>query len=604
MKKYIYYILVGTVAVLSFASCNEKAFLTEQPKTIYTKENAFDKESQVDASLVNCYDKFCGMFHVNGWFGGGDNAASALMGDGADVLGSSQGSQSAPGSFSNYKSLKSDNGTFSTIWQGMYQLAAYANLTLYGAEQVEWIKESDKAYAIAQARFFRGWAYLRLAEVFGGVPIVDSYSEELKFDYVRNTRSETYSFAIEDFKAAVNGLPDYPLQDGRVAKGIANHYLAEAYLGLAAETGDASKYNDAIAAADAVIASHPLMVNRFGSRANPNDPGFMNGVPNYKADGNVYYDLFQIGNYDYSEGNTESLMAVQVPTYDMMAGNGGAGISVAYTWACGPAYRDLSWSDEMKAQNQNGGPWMGPIDQQKFPGGQLSCYFGGSWGLYGATDYSDEYVWRDQYADDYRNSELCRTNPVVMDMSSPQYLQICKKEWLADPAYLSRVSCKWLLQDMWGWDMAHCGGMAGMFTNMYGRDIYVARSAETYLLRAEAKLLNGDKKGAADDINAVRARSNAKYMIPEGDVDMYTILDERARELAWEEHRWPTLLRMGGNGKNDIMKTQLTKFAFAYYDAPICAGQGFPEWTLFAIPKSVRDLNSDADLEQNPGWDK
>ena len=600
MKKTLY-IFAGIIAALSFVSCDEEAFLTEQPKTIYTKENAFDKDAQVDAALVKCYDKFAGMFHVNGWFGGGDGATSILMGDGADVLGSSQGSQSASGSFSNYKSLNSTNSNFSTVWTSLYQLAAYANLTLYGADLVTWQNESDKAKAIAQARFFRGWAYLRLAEMFGGVPIVEEFMEDLKFDYARNTRTETYEFAIADFEAAAAGLPTYPEADGRVAKGIANHYLAEAYLGLAAETGTSSYYDKAISAADAVINAYPMMTARFGSRGNPADQGSQNGVPNYKAEGNVYYDLFQIGNYDYSEGNTESLMAVQCPTYELLSVNGG--ITTAYCWSCGPAYRDLSWSAEMAAQNKNGGPWKGSIDQSKFMGGQLSNYFGGSWGLYGATDYTDEYVWRDEYSDDIRNSEICRTNPVVMDTQSPQYLQICKKEWLADPAYLSRVSVKWVMQDLWGWDMSHCGGMAGMFTYQYGRDIYVARSAETYLLRAEAKLLKGDKSGAAADINAVRARSQASYMIPAGDVDMYTILDERARELAWEEHRWPTLLRMGGNGKNEVMKTQLTKFAFAYYDAPICAGQGFPELTLFAIPNSVILLNSEAVLEQNPGWD-
>ena len=46
-----------------------------------------------------------------------------------------------------------------------------------------------------------------------------------------------------------------------------------------------------------------MMTKRFGVRANPSDTGTTGylGVANYKEDGNVYYDLFQLGNYDRSK---------------------------------------------------------------------------------------------------------------------------------------------------------------------------------------------------------------------------------------------------------------------------------------------------------------
>ena len=152
--------------------------------------------------------------------------------------------------------------------------------------------------------------------------------------------------------------------------------------------------------------------------------------------------------------------------------------------------------------------------------------------------------------------------------------------------------------------MEHCPFMAvGVyFCYQYGRDWYIARSAETYLLRAEAKLRKGDKSGATADLNALRARANATRMYAESEVDIYTILDERARELAWEELRWPTLLRMGGNGTNEVMKTQLEHHSLGTEDVPMFAGQPFPEWTLFPIPFDVIALNTGAVLTQNPGW--
>src|SRR5699024_9596450 len=65
---------------------------------------------------------------------------------------------------------------------------------------------------------------------------------------------------------------------------------------------------------------------------------------------------------------------------------------------------------------------------------------------------------------------------------------------------------------------------------------YVYRLAETYLLRAEAYFWKGELEHAAADINTVRARANAAPIDP-GEVNIGTILDERNRELFYEEPR-------------------------------------------------------------------
>ena len=82
----------------------------------------------------------------------------------------------------------------------------------------------------------------------------------------------------------------------------------------------------------------------------------------------------------------------------------------------------------------------------------------------------------------------------------------------------------------------------------YDTDWYMVRIAETYLLRAEARLAQGNKSGAADDINELRKRAGAKPCT-ESDVDIDYILDERIRELFGEEQRWITLSRLSCNPK-------------------------------------------------------
>ena len=611
MKKTLY-ILAGLAASLAaFSSCSKDMdFLTEDPKTIYTKENSFEKAAQVDAAIVRAYNKFNELNVIqNSFFGGG--TANALKGSGADVLGGTHGKADVNGF--NYWNLQTNDGTFNGIWTNLYQLASYANFALEGLEIIEGISEADAKYLEAQAKFFRGWSYMRLGQIFGGVPIVEKFSDELKYDYTRTTREETYNFAIEDLKVAVAGLPATPAQDGRLAQGVANHYLAEAYLSRGIETKNNADFTEAIKAADAVIAQHPLMTARFGSRsasgtqpAGIPDNGLervvdskytLNGEP-----GNVYFDLFVAGNYGYNDGNTESLMILEQPLYDQANTYGGSILS--YQSTCGPAYRDLQWSSDKLKENKNGSPWGGKIDAKKFPGQQIGIHLTSSWGIIGVNDYSDYAVWEGDLANDIRNSQIVRWDPVVMDSQSPDYLKKVEKEWLADGASLSRVSCKVTTWDLWGWDVDHASSMGIPYCNAYGRDAYIARSAETYLLRAEAKMRSGDNGGAAADVNAVRQRAQASKLYTAGEMNMSVILDERARELVWEENRWPTLLRLGStkDASNTDMWNQLLKYSFSCYDVPENAGKAAPKWSLFPIPFDVINLNTGAVLEQNPGW--
>ncbi|MBQ7812608.1 MAG: RagB/SusD family nutrient uptake outer membrane protein [Bacteroidales bacterium] len=614
MKKTLY-ILTGLVASLAaFSSCSkDMEFLTEDPKTIYTKENSFEKAAQVDAAIVRAYNKFNEMNIITNPLGflGGDPSANTLKGSGSDVLGGTHGEPDV-NSF-NYWNLQTNDGTFNGLWTSLYQLASYANFALDGLGIVEGISEADATYLEAQARFFRGWAYLRLGQVFGGVPIVDKFSDELRYDYTRTTREETYNFAIEDLKTAVAGLPELPAADGRLAKGVANHFLAEAYLSRGIETKNTADYTEAIKAADAVIAKHPLMTARFGSRsAGGAQPAGIpdNGVTrivdnNYKLNGeagNVYFDLFVAGNYGYHDGNTESLMILEQPLYNQAVANGA--YIAHYQSTCGPAYRDLQWNSDKLKENKSGSPWGGKIDGTLFPGQQIGIHLTSSWGLVGTNDYSDYYVWEGEFADDIRNSQIVRWDPVVMDSNSPDYLKPVQKEWLAQPAALSRVSCKITTWDLWGWDTGHASSMGIPYCNAYGRDAYITRSAETYLLRAEAKMRAGDDAGAAADVNTVRERAQASRLYTAGEMNISVILDERARELAWEENRWPTLLRLGStqDASNTDMWNQLLKFSFSCYDVPQNAGKAAPKWSLFPIPFDVINLNTEAELTQNPGW--
>ncbi|MCI4667364.1 MAG: RagB/SusD family nutrient uptake outer membrane protein [Bacteroidia bacterium] len=68
------------------------------------------------------------------------------------------------------------------------------------------------------------------------------------------------------------------------------------------------------------------------------------------------------------------------------------------------------------------------------------------------------------------------------------------------------------------------------------------RLADVYLMRAEAKLRNGDNAGALADVNAVRTARGAAEL---SSLDMDAMLDERGFEFYWESHRRTDLIRFG-----------------------------------------------------------
>jgi hypothetical protein len=128
------------------------------------------------------------------------------------------------------------------------------------------------------------------------------------------------------------------------------------------------------------------------------------------------------------------------------------------------------------------------------------------------------------------------------------------------------------------------------------RGEYIFRLSETILLRAEAKMRMNDKTGAATDINLVRNRAKCTYLVSAADVSVDLILDERARELVYEETRWNTLLRMGGTVAVDRIKK------YAYWDDP--RNTLTTNFNLWPIPQTVIDTNKDKPMAQNPGWNK
>ncbi|WP_128544144.1 RagB/SusD family nutrient uptake outer membrane protein [Larkinella soli] len=79
--------------------------------------------------------------------------------------------------------------------------------------------------------------------------------------------------------------------------------------------------------------------------------------------------------------------------------------------------------------------------------------------------------------------------------------------------------------------------------------IWVLRTAEMYLIRAEARAQLGKIQEGAADLNAVRQRAQVAAVSPATKEDLLQrIEDERRLEFAFEPHRWFDLVRTGRAG--------------------------------------------------------
>lgn len=261
-----FYNLVIIAAVMFTASCN-KTFLDENLTTARSLE--FYKTDAGITSLATgtYYAVFNTPFN-------GEHAFSN-MNYGTDEF--HVGGDNSNGVFNSYGNglasiVTSVNGN--TIrandqWDNLYTGIGYANLIIQNATASTTTDAAIKKVALGEGYFFRAYNYLRLVSQYGAVPLKTAPSTSVELEFTRSAPKEIFAQIIADFTQAYNLLSN-GAGPQRITKDAAAHFLAKAYLCRASEINDS--WNSATKAADlaaigplcdAVIASHPLATN-FG----------------------------------------------------------------------------------------------------------------------------------------------------------------------------------------------------------------------------------------------------------------------------------------------------------------------------------------------------
>lgn len=531
MKKYIFCIRVCLSALISLtaSSCKEE-YLRETPLSflnsdaiLVNKEGFETAITSVLAAIRDGYYQNDGMRTTFFSFHPGTDVCMTLDNDYKD--------------YNVWVTPAMDQSAY--FWNWAYiNVLPRANIIIEYAEKPDarWASEQEKNAIVAEARFLRAYVYNVLANLFGGVPLVDRVHTLPKLDFVRNTRTEVLKFVAEDLEFASKWLPETNPLPGRIVRAAAFHLLAEVYISL-------EEYAKAIESSSAVIDNgrYKLMDRRFG---------------NYKNQpGDVFSDLFKDKNQNPASGNTEGIWVLQI---EFQTPGGGQYRAMRY------------WNSQYyNIQDPNGKPGFILADSLGRPNGWMR-----------GTPYVYDGVWTDK--SDIRNSPFnIRRNFYYNNPASAYFKQ------LLDPLSAKNIDTMRTyyptIRKLEG-EALNGASFGGTYV-----DQYLIRLAETYLLRAEAHLLNGDKQKAANDINMIRQRAQAAPVTP-SEVTMDYILDERVRELLVEEPRRLTLARTG------MLVERVRKYN------PFSRTTIQEHHRFLPIPQTAIDANIDAVLEQNPGY--
>ena len=548
---------ISFCVVLLCCACNEKDFLNEIPLDFLSPTTTYKTYSDFQSALSGIYSQ------IRGYEMSSKGGIRTFLA--TDIAYNAREDGDRWGNLATVYISSSEQ--VEDFWENPYKSIKNANAILSRLEQSE-LSASQKVLVEAEARFFRAYCYRNLVYYFGGVPLVKEEISYPKRDFTRASREDVLACMRDDLKFAAENLPGIAdVEDGKVSDLVAKHYLAETYISL----GD---YKSAIQYAGEVISdkSTSLMTKRFGSRKS--------AVPN----GDVFFDLFQRGNQNRKTAkNTEALWVIQMEE-DV---RGGYTVTTDYDYPLErfhvPTVHTLTDPD--------GNPGMlGPRSDFNV-GGRGVSYMR-------TTDWMINGIWGSDFDNDIRNSSVNIIREVIYDNPASRWYgqsaiapesmsknyKTNKYRWYP---WLSKVTCPG----------DHPDGLysdkdTGLLTNSAGgtyADQYLLRLAETYLLRAEAYLLNEQPDKAAADINVVRRRAKANDVAP-ANVTLDYILDERARELCFEERRRLTLYRTG---------------TYVERTRRLNEWQGWQvedHMDLFPIPYSFIEANTGADIKQNPGY--
>ncbi len=550
------YLLIVILAALVAVSCSD--FLDEEVRSQVgdTRFNTPDGFNEiVNAAYTNLRHYY-----------GTERGHGMTEGYGVDIF-----HEGADGSHKQWNfygvQLNPATGWVSQLWDFMYEGINMANTAISRGNQVEGLDPDIVRVRTAEMRFLRAHYYFVLVQQYGAVHITTEETQGVEIEASRSPVSAVFDLIVDDLEHAIDNLPIEQSDYGRATRPAAEHLLARVLLTRASEfyaseaDSQPDDYDRAAALAERVINNY-----------------------NFSLLEDVA-DVWAVGN----EVHEEVIWSMQY-TYNLLLNEGGNNSHLYY----------LTTYDEM-------------------PGMNRVVQYGRPWKRYRPTEFLyDDLLGPDTREFDSRYNAFFRdvfyaTVSGTFTVNGVDGVEIAEGdtaiyfpgvEWTeaekqAKP-YTVLSPSDYNPRDFPTLKKHEDPNRAEMNQTQGGRDFLAFRLAETHLIAAEALLLgSGTVEDATEHLNIVRRRAAwpgqeaAMELVP-GEVDLVTIIDERARELMGEQFRWYDLKRTG----------MLLDRAYQYNPEVANVGLMQEYHLLRPIPQTQidRTAGGESAFPQNPGY--
>lgn len=508
-KTFRFLLTIAGLWILLLCSCSD-SWLEPKPLSFYTPENTYVDAEGFEATLVACE----AVMHEE-YNGDGCPILTEMIQSDICVEGTTD---KAGPQMDMDKTLLPDaqlnNMDYTRLgwyWLSGYKVIKYANVIISRIDDVTFTSDEERNSILGRAYFHRAYWYYKLVHQFGDVPFLDAELNEPKTDFYSSDRWSILERMKKDLEFAYQWVPD-AVDRGKVSKSACGVLLMKVDICL-------GFYDEVLEIGRTIVASHPLMTQRFTSNASKPHTNLMHDLHSVEAKmdmGNTE-GLMYIVSYPNAEGSTRSQLMrntlpriVGVTTPDGLSG-------VIFTSNVEPQY-------------------------------EINTIYGRGIGRARCTNYYQYTIWTEKEKNDMRGvynrdswkspADMWYNDPELKKKGNAYYGQHLVKNpamsvedsvraWYQWPHYKLFVPDP--LSSSWYW-----GGETPM---------YIYRSAEVYLLMAEAYYWKDQPGQAAEMLNVVRKRAGADALTA-ADVNIGAILDERARELYYEENRHVEITRI------------------------------------------------------------